>query len=234
MLTGYNSDVVFEDCTFHVQSEDRGVNNPVIETLVYCGGRILHQLRTGYEDLIRKGKADQRVLSARLEHQHRDILRRARHGEFFEGGPPCLRSLIEEDRPLEELLLEFIASDAEMAPLRIRFDPLPGGSVRGQLLVTSGAGGAPAAGARILAHALGDDPEALTLLDDTLDDKGLLLVDLEPPPTSETLVFRAERGLGIGRLHVTLPHAAADGGEPDELTSAREVPAESRAAESVS
>jgi len=38
MITGFNTDVKHGAKVYHVQTEDKGRNNPKIETLVYVGG----------------------------------------------------------------------------------------------------------------------------------------------------------------------------------------------------
>ena len=41
MITGFNTDVKFEDNVYHVQTEDRGLDNPMFESLIYIGGSIV-------------------------------------------------------------------------------------------------------------------------------------------------------------------------------------------------
>ena len=38
MITGFNTDVKYKGTVFHVQTEDKGVANPIIESLIYKGG----------------------------------------------------------------------------------------------------------------------------------------------------------------------------------------------------
>ena len=52
MMTGFNTDVDFEGRIFHVQTEDKGVDNPVVESLVYSGGEIVTSERSSYQDLL--------------------------------------------------------------------------------------------------------------------------------------------------------------------------------------
>ncbi len=51
MITGFNQDVSYKGTVYHVQTEDRGKGNPLIETLIYVGGEIVASRRTSYEDL---------------------------------------------------------------------------------------------------------------------------------------------------------------------------------------
>ena len=57
---------------YHVQTEDKGLDSPLILSLVYSGGEILAAKRTPYEDLIAEGFTDQ-ALAERLKRQHRLI-----------------------------------------------------------------------------------------------------------------------------------------------------------------
>ena len=41
MITGYNTDVRHDSVVFHVQTEDKGAANPLIESLVYVGGQVV-------------------------------------------------------------------------------------------------------------------------------------------------------------------------------------------------
>lgn len=72
MITGFNTDIEYEGVVYHVQTEDKGLDSPVILSLVYVGGAILASKRSPYEDLIREGFSDE-ALSERLKRQHRLI-----------------------------------------------------------------------------------------------------------------------------------------------------------------
>lgn len=72
MITGFNTDIPFEGVTYHVQTEDKGLDTPLILSLVYVGGAIIAAKRTPYEDLLSKG-FDEKVLTERLQRQHKLI-----------------------------------------------------------------------------------------------------------------------------------------------------------------
>lgn len=72
VITGYNTDVEHDGVVYHVQTEDKGLESPLILSLVYAGGAILASKRSLYEDLIASGFSDE-VLSERLRRQHRLI-----------------------------------------------------------------------------------------------------------------------------------------------------------------
>jgi hypothetical protein len=81
MITGYNTDVRHWDLVLHVQTEDRGLDNPIIESVVYVRGQVLATKRSNYAHLLEAGKTEEDI--ARLmEHQHRTILAAIRAGKF--------------------------------------------------------------------------------------------------------------------------------------------------------
>ena len=69
MITGYNTDIEHDGVVYHVQTEDKGLDTPLILSLVYSGGAILASKRSRYEDLIASGFSDAE-LSERLKRQH--------------------------------------------------------------------------------------------------------------------------------------------------------------------
>jgi hypothetical protein len=72
VITGFNTDVEHDGVVYHVQTEDKGLDSPLILSLVYSGGTILASKRSPYEDLIAAG-FDEAALAQRLKRQHRLI-----------------------------------------------------------------------------------------------------------------------------------------------------------------
>jgi hypothetical protein len=72
VITGFNTDIEYEGVVYHVQTEDKGLDSPLILSLVYVGGAILASKRSRYEDLIEAG-FNEEVLTQRLQRQHRLI-----------------------------------------------------------------------------------------------------------------------------------------------------------------
>ncbi len=83
MITGFNTDIKFEGVTYHVQTEDKGLDSPLILSLVYVGGAIIASKRTPYEDLVASGY-DEKVLTERLQRQHKLICAAIRSGRVEE------------------------------------------------------------------------------------------------------------------------------------------------------
>ena len=81
MITGYNTDVRHREMVFHVQTEDKGADNPFIESLVYVGGQVLASRRANYADMLAAGR-DEKEIVALMDHQHRTMIAAIRHGKL--------------------------------------------------------------------------------------------------------------------------------------------------------
>lgn len=83
MITGFNTDIEHGGVTYHVQTEDKGVETPLILSLVYNRGTILASKRSPYNDLLQSG-FDEQVLAERLQKQHKLICAAVRAGRIEE------------------------------------------------------------------------------------------------------------------------------------------------------
>ena len=109
MITGFNTDIEYEGVVYHVQTEDKGLDSPVILSLVYSGGAILASKRSPYEDLIREGFSDE-ALSERLKRQHRLICAAIYTGRLNDlkkmSGRDASATTVEEPEPTAPLELD--------------------------------------------------------------------------------------------------------------------------------
>jgi hypothetical protein len=80
MLFGHNSNVTIDGTIFHVQTEDRGATNAVIDTTVHCRGRVLHRRKASYQDLLPLNADSEQALKLRLDDQHRTVMEEMRSG----------------------------------------------------------------------------------------------------------------------------------------------------------
>jgi len=81
LITGYNTDVEYDGIVYHIQTEDKGVEHPIILSLVYVDGAILASKRSPYDDLI-VGGFDAEILTRRLQRQHKLICAAVRAGRI--------------------------------------------------------------------------------------------------------------------------------------------------------
>lgn len=80
MITGFNTDIEYQGVTYHVQTEDKGLETPLILSLVYHRGTILASKRSPYDDLL--NDFDEKILVERLQKQHKLICAAIRGGRI--------------------------------------------------------------------------------------------------------------------------------------------------------
>jgi hypothetical protein len=80
MLFGHNTDVTVGEKRYHVQTEDRGTRHALIDTMVYCDGRVLHRRTNSYGDLLPLDARAEEKLRLRVAHQHQEVVKELRSG----------------------------------------------------------------------------------------------------------------------------------------------------------
>ena len=98
MLFGHNSNVKAGDTTYHVQTEDRGSANALIDTTVYFRGRVLHRRTNNYFDLLPLNPDHEQALKVRLDEQHRTVVEEIRTGALH-------LALPQDDKSASQVLL---------------------------------------------------------------------------------------------------------------------------------
>jgi len=81
VITGFNTDVRHEGNVYHVQTEDGGKDNPILESLIYVGGTIVAKKLTPYPAQIEE-EARQATLAALLKRQHQVIIAAIKAGRI--------------------------------------------------------------------------------------------------------------------------------------------------------
>ena len=78
MIFGFNTDVRGKDAVYHVQTEDRGEKNPIIDSIIYVGGKIVDRVRTSYVPQ----ETTQPEIEVLVRNQHRALVESIRSGAF--------------------------------------------------------------------------------------------------------------------------------------------------------
>ncbi len=89
MIFGFNTDLRVGNAVYHVQTEDRGDANPVLDTTIYAKGRILHRRVSSYKEYRESPEFNPAALRQRLEEQHRAIIDELRSGALVFEAPPA-------------------------------------------------------------------------------------------------------------------------------------------------
>jgi len=87
MVSGFNTDVVFEGTLFHIQTEAR--LKAGIETAVYVQGAVVHSLKTSHPGFLNLAAGNEREFMRLLEEQHRQVIARIRAGEIKPSSTPA-------------------------------------------------------------------------------------------------------------------------------------------------
>ena len=140
MITGFNTDIKHNEKVYHIQTEDKGLQNPYIESLVYVGGEILASKKTSYADQV-KGGVDEKWIGGLMEQQHRTMIAAIKRGRFDgpadvtkAGSAPIPMSVptlaqpnpqtetstaVAEEKTLDQVIIDYLASEAESEHLEL-------------------------------------------------------------------------------------------------------------------
>jgi hypothetical protein len=210
MITGYNTDVRYRERVFHVQTEDKGINNPYIESVVYYGGQVMAAKRATYADLLQQGQGSD-AIAGRMDSQHRMMIAAIRSGKLDgklravigpdadetrladgrdNSGPRSTSSSLldqardEEGPTLDQVILDYLTSEAQQEQLALVLTGeafAAGRTSRVAVRATSVRSGLPVAGAQVTVKLISTVREPVVLGHGTTDDEGLLRVDVAVP-----------------------------------------------------
>jgi len=223
VLTGYNTDIDFRGMTYHVQTEDKGRSNPVIESLVYANGEILYSRRTQYRELVDEG-IDVKAVASLMDRQHRTIVEAIRRGMLEElsshpevadeGDDTAVSSASPlvpsqgEDRTLDQVILEYLEAQKEQAHLVLRSaeneDFIYGAEVTVRVVALNSRSDEPEGGVRIsVVFKSTAEPRRLLLAEGVTDDEGAFEAVAQLPDFNggtSAVVVAAEGRLGQAEM----------------------------------
>jgi hypothetical protein len=111
MITGFNTDIEYNGQVYHVQTEDKGVDNPVIESLIYKGGEILGSRKLPYAKILTDGY-DEKAIVKLMEEQHRNMIKEIRAGKFEKTDLLSDDTLL-SDQSLDQVILNYLATNKD-------------------------------------------------------------------------------------------------------------------------
>ena len=82
-LRGYNHNIRYRNRIYHVQTEDSGLDKAHVFTHVYFGGIILGSSKLDYSDVASE-TGHEKVVQKRMQHQHKELMKQLKHGDFDE------------------------------------------------------------------------------------------------------------------------------------------------------
>jgi hypothetical protein len=227
VITGYNTDVEFDGVVYHVQTEDKGLQTPIILSLVYIGGEILAAKRAPYDDLIARG-FDEQILVERLQRQHKLICAAVHAGRIEDlkrmgERDAASNTTVARDKTSQADQVRATEKEEDRAPSAADLDDAPltlklinepelhgGESVVLRLLVTrlAKSGRAPAANVRVIMKTLGT-AFATKTFEVTTNERGIAAISLSLPEfrtgRAAILVQAEDNGVTAELRRIILP-----------------------------
>ena len=81
MILGINQNIPFKGKTYHVQTEDGGLKNPSVTTVLFIGGTTLASKKTSYADIV-KSEQLEAVIKDIMKEQHKSMLLDLKNGRI--------------------------------------------------------------------------------------------------------------------------------------------------------
>jgi sulfur carrier protein len=111
MSAGFNSNVRVGEIVYHVQTEQRGADGGVIDTVVYIAGRVIHRAKTNFRDDEARDDSAARA-SDRVERQHKNIIAQLESGALPQPAGVLDHLALRADRVAIERNGEILAKSA--------------------------------------------------------------------------------------------------------------------------
>jgi len=84
---GFNSDIIFQGKSYHVQTEDWGEDRSYVVTRVFLGGTVVISVKTHYERLESASlSAGRKAIQFGMREQHQKVLDQLVSGTLFNAG----------------------------------------------------------------------------------------------------------------------------------------------------
>ena len=201
MITGFNTDVDHEGRVFHVQTEDKGLDNPVVESLIYCGGEIVASKQNPYEIAEDREEDPEKLILRQMEEQHQGMIRDIHNGVYDKEAPKPFGHNIITNRGLDEVVLEFLEQNVRLEQIRLELldEQILHEGTRPtlRLQVIEEGTDSPVEGAEILVRLISTEDEPQELFSGASDNDGFIEASFEIPslPGADTaLILAAEAG----------------------------------------
>jgi len=84
MQKGFNTDINVRGKTYHVQTEDWGLENPFLVSRIFANGAVIKTIKTSYNDALRGGPiGNEEAIRQALRRQHNRVMDDLVGGQAF-------------------------------------------------------------------------------------------------------------------------------------------------------
>lgn len=81
MLLGFNTNIPYDGTLYHIQTEDKGLKNPIIITCIYLTGKIITSKKISYATIVKKSDCKDRVKKL-MARQHIKMMKNLLEGKY--------------------------------------------------------------------------------------------------------------------------------------------------------
>lgn len=218
MIVGFNTDIKHRGRVYHCQTEDKGEENPLIETLVYTGGQILDAHQTHYEEVVAEGYDEKKIVEL-MEDQHRRVIGLIKGDHYLSEEEKAAVAAEEAEKQkvigartadevgFDELVLDWIENEMDHEEVELIMstdsDLVAGHDVALQLKASKNISRGLVAGARITVKLISTATAPQTLFEGETDRMGQCLARFHLPSLPEgnaAIIVRADSELGSSEL----------------------------------
>jgi hypothetical protein len=218
VIVGFNTDIKHRGRVFHAQTEDKGRDNPLIETLVYTKGQILDAHHTRYDEMAQAGYDEKHVVNL-MEDQHRRVIALIKSGHYLtpEEKAAAEREAAEreraigsrshDERSLDDLVYDWINNEMEHEQLEIIMsmdgELVAGHPVELRLKASKNISRGMVAGAKVSVRMISTVSEPSLLFEGVTDRMGECVARFSLPSLADgnaAIIVRADSDLGSSEL----------------------------------
>jgi hypothetical protein len=218
VIIGFNTDVRHRGRVFHAQTEDKGLENPLIETLVYTKGQIHEAHHTRYDDVIAAGYDEKRVIQL-MEDQHRRVIALIKSGHYLTEEEKAqvekeraekeraIGAMTQDERFLDEIVRDWINNEMEQEEVELIMSTgseiMAGHPVQLRLKATKSISRGMIAGAKIVIRLISTTTEPRMLFEGETDRMGECIAGFALPQADGAhmaIIVRADSTFGSAEL----------------------------------
>jgi hypothetical protein len=218
VIVGFNTDVKHRGHVFHAQTEDKGKDNPLIETLVYTKGQIHDAHQTRYDDIIAAGYDEKKVVHL-MEDQHRRVIALIKSGHYLSEDEKAqlakeqaekeraIGAMKDDERSLDEMVCDWVNNEMEHEEVELIMSTdselVAGQPVELRLKASKNISRGLVSGAKIVVRLISTAAEPRVLYEGLTDRMGECVARFALPPADGAnlaIIVRADSDLGTAEL----------------------------------
>jgi hypothetical protein len=226
MIVGFNTDIKHRGKVYHCQTEDKGKDNPLVETLLYTKGQIHEALQTRYDHLLGDGYDEKKVLQL-MEAQHKRGIELIKSDKYLSpeeraqaekeraAKERAIGAMREDERSLDELVADWVNNEMEHEQVELIMsldsELVAGSPVELRLKASKNISRALVANAKIAIKFISTVSDPKVVFEGVTDRMGECVARFSLPAIAEgnaAIIVRADSDLGTSELRQLVKRSA--------------------------